>query len=280
MRALLAACVLSLAIGASSAASETSSQLTWMGRQWTITNGGIAGVAPGRLSNVYVDSNGYLHLLITRKGKGKKDTGAELLSNENLGFGTYQWEIQGHVDQMDPHTVLGLFPYGPDRGIGKEGVNEIDIEFSQWGGNLCGGACNADFTVYPALGHKRLGLTEDDFDVNLEGGELVTARLTWSSTSITETDMAGLQPLGTTQDVLHTWTFAPSEYLERIPQEPLPLAMNLWCFEKPAATNQAVIIRSFEYVPASASARRELATEGATRRTRARRPGPRRTGGG
>ena len=247
MKSLRIACGMSLVIGlALPAASPAGTQLSWKGHEWTVTNGGMAGVARGRPSNVYVDSNGYLHLMITKKRRSV--TAGELFSNDNMGFGTYQWEIQGAVDNMDPHAVLGLFPYGPEHGIGRDGENEIDIEFSRWGNTLCGGACNADFTVYPSSGHFAVGATEDDFNVNLSGGNLVTARLAWSSTSITETVMSGLQRLGTTQNVLQTWTFAPPDYLVRIPQQPVPVGMNLWCYKKRVASSQAVTVQSFQYV--------------------------------
>jgi hypothetical protein len=216
-----------------------------MGHEWTITNGGMAGVARGRPSNVSVDSSGYLHLLITKKHRSV--TAAELFSTDAMGFGTYQWEIEGPIDNMDPHAVLGLFPYGPQNGTGRDGENEIDVEFSKWGNTLCGGVCNADFTVYPSTGNFNTGPTEHDFNVNLSGGNQVTARITWSSTAITETVMAGFQPLGTTQNVLQTWTFAPPDYLVRIPQRAVPVGMNLWCFKKKVASSQAVTIQSFQY---------------------------------
>jgi hypothetical protein len=226
--------------------SHSTTQLNWMGHAWTLTNGGMAGVARGRPSNVYLDPSGYLHLTVTKKGRTV--TAGELFSNDKMGFGTYQWVVQGPVDNMDPHTVLGLFPYGPEDGVGRDGENEIDIEFSKWGNTLCGGACNADFTVYPSTGNFHAGSTEDDFNMNLNGGDVVTARMTWSSTSITETVMSGSQALGTTQDVLHTWTFAPSDNLVRIPQQPVPIGMNLWCFKKKAASGQSVVVRSFQYL--------------------------------
>ncbi len=244
---LLAAFVVILAGVVAPATSQAGKQLSWMGHDWTVTNGGMAGVARGRPSNVQLDSNGYLHLTITRRGRSV--TAGELFSKDKMGFGTYQWEIQGPLDNMDPHAVLGLFPYGPENGTGKDGENEIDIEFSKWGNTLCEDACNADFTVYPSSGNARAGSVEDDFDVNLAGGDLLTARMSWSSTSIVETVMSGLQPPDSNQDVLHTWTFAPSDYLRRIPQQPVLLGMNLWCFRKAVATSQSVILRSFQYLP-------------------------------
>ena len=131
--------------------SSAQSQIHWQGRDWKITNGRMAGVAPGDPRNVSVDADGFLHLSINKKAGTW--TAAELFTLDNLGFGTYQWLVQGDVWNMDPHTVLGLFPYGPTHGIGKDATNEIDIEFSQWN-KTC--VCNADFTVYPPV-HREHG---------------------------------------------------------------------------------------------------------------------------
>jgi hypothetical protein len=172
-----------------------------------------------------------------------------LFSADRLGFGTYQWQIEGHADDMDKSTVLGLFPYGPKAGIGTDAENEIDIEFSKWN-NTCNG-CNADFTFYPATGNKHLGPKEDNFKISLGGATLTTARFEWSSTRIVGTIMSGLQSIGTTANVLQTLTFAPADYTARIPQVPLPLGMNLWCFKTTPASDQEVVIRDFQYVPAA-----------------------------
>jgi hypothetical protein len=63
--------------------------------------------------------------------------------------------------------------------------------------------------------------------------------------------MSGLQSIGTTANVLQTLTFAPADYTARIPQVPLPLGMNLWCFKTTPASDQEVVIRDFQYVPAA-----------------------------
>jgi hypothetical protein len=223
----------------------SSNTLHWMGREWILTNGGMAGVVKGDPANVSLDSQGYLHLRIVNRDGNY--TAAEVFTTENLGFGTYQWQIEGSVDKMDPTTVLGLFNYGAKAGIGIDAENEIDIEFSQWN-KSCNG-CNADFTFYPATGNKSLGPMEDNFTYDPKGSTLTTARFEWSSTRIVATIMSGVQPLGTTANVLQTITFAPPDYSARIPQIPLPLAMNLWCFRATPATNQEVILRNFAFVP-------------------------------
>lgn len=230
------------------AAHFPASSFEWMGRTWTPSNGRIAGIVSANPANVSIDSNGYLHLRIVNRDGAY--TAAEVFTTGNLGFGTYQWQIEGAVDKFDPTTVLGLFNYGPKAGIGVDAENEIDIEFSQWN-NTCHG-CNADFTFYPATGNKSLGPMEDNFTYNPNGSTLTTARFEWSSTKIIGTIMSGLQPLGTTANVLQTLTFAPPDYTARIPQVPLPLAMNLWCFRATPTSNQEVILRNFQFQPQSA----------------------------
>jgi hypothetical protein len=219
--------------------------LHWMGREWKLTNGGMAGVVKGNPANISVDANGYLHLRIVKRVGSY--TASELFTQEKLGFGTYQWQIEGAVDKMDKTTVLGLFNYGAQAGIGVDAENEIDIEFSQWN-DTCHG-CNADFTFYPATGNKKLGPMEDNFTYNANGSTLTTARFEWSSTCIVATIMSGLQPIGTTANVLQTVAFAPPDYNARIPQVPLPVAMNLWCFHAAPATDQEVVVRDFQCVP-------------------------------
>jgi hypothetical protein len=225
-----------------SALASAQTQITWQGHTWNLTNGGMAGVAPGNPHNVSIDSNGYLHLKIMNFAG--RWTASELFTVDNLGFGTYQWVIQGDVWNMDPVTVLGLFPYGPANGIGKDGSNEIDVEFSQWAGT-CG--CNADFTIYPSVYHQGRSSYNRDFTVS-NGKSLTTARMVWSSKSVVFTLMSGDQPIGTTANVLQTATYTSSN-TTNIPQQPLPVGMNLWAYTADPATNQSVIIRSFQYVP-------------------------------
>ncbi len=218
--------------------------LTWKGHEWRVTNGGMAGVARGDSANVNIDGDGYLHLrIVNRKGKW---TASELFTTDNLGFGTYQWVVEGEVYDMDKSTVLGLFTYGPTHHIGVDGENEIDIEFSQWN-KTCGG-CNADFTVYPSTGNRKQGgksSWEDNFHVN--GETLTTARMQWSSGKLVFTIMKGFQPIGTTADVIKTETYSSNS--TNIPQEASPVGINLWCFQTTPSNNQSVIIRDFQFAP-------------------------------
>jgi hypothetical protein len=217
--------------------------VTWSGRAWKLTSGHMAGVAPGSPANVTIDAHGYLHLHIVRQDG--KWTAAELFTTEDLGFGTYQWIVQGNVYAMDPTTVLGLFTYGPTHHIGGDAEDEIDIEFSQWN-KTCHG-CNADFTVYPATGHrkpKEVSAWEDNFHVS--GGTLTTARMEWFPDHIVFTLMNGPQPIGKVTDMIKTETYTSGA--TNIPQVAAPVGINLWCFKQTPAQDQSVVIRDFEFV--------------------------------
>ncbi len=220
--------------------------IAWKGHSWNVTAGGMAGVAQGSLANVVIDNNGYLHLKITNNGGTW--TAAELFTTDRLGFGTYQWQIDGPIDRFDKQVVLGLFPYGPAAGIGGDGTNEIDIEYSFWGHAH---GVNGDWTNYPASGTT---VGEMSYKFSLNGGTLSTSRFIWNKTSIQDFLIDGFQPVGSTTDLIKSWTYAPNNPTVNIPQQALPLGMNLWCFEATPSDgkNVEVVIRDFQFVPEGA----------------------------
>jgi len=203
----------------------------------------MAGVAAGSPNNVSVDANGYLHLKITNNGGTW--TAAELFTSDRLGFGTYQWQIDGPIDRFDTNVVLGLFPYGPAQGIGGDGTNEIDIEYSTWGHPT---GDNGDWTDYPNSGST---IGETSYRFSLNGGTASTSRFIWSSTSIQNSLLSGYQPVGSNAGQINAWTYAPPNPAQNIPQQALPLGMNLWCFGGTPTNGQnvEVVIRDFQFVP-------------------------------
>jgi len=218
--------------------------ITWSGREWKVTSGSMAGVARGDPANIRIDDKGYLHLRIVQRDGNW--TASEVFSLDRYGFGTYQWIVEGKIYDMDKSTVLGLFPYGPVHHIGVDAENEIDIEFSKWN-NTCHG-CNADFTVYPSTGnHKPDGAStwEDNFHVS--GGAITTARIEWASEHIVFTLMNGAHAIGTTAEVIKTESYASDQ--KHIPQQAVPVGINLWCFRETPRRTQSVVIRSFQFAP-------------------------------
>jgi hypothetical protein len=238
--------VLSVAVMLSLAPPARGATITWRGHTWNVTNGGMAGVCQGNPANIAVDSSGYLHMKITNSGGTW--TAAEIFSTDKLGFGTYQWQIEGPTDKLDKNAVVGLFPYGPEAGLGQSGNNEIDIEFARWGNSAWP---NGNYTVWPPTGSTT---GEHTFDFSLNGGTLLTTRFVWSNTKIDFATLSGLVAVDGTSGLIDSWSFAPANPTTRITQEAMPLGMNLWCYDNPPSDGQNVeiVVRDFQFVPQGA----------------------------
>lgn len=237
----VAAAVLATSLG--HAGVTRAATISWKGHTWQLTSGGMAGVCQGDPQNVTVDADGYLHLRIVQSGGTW--TASELFTTDRLAFGTYQWQVDGAIDSYDKNVVLGLFPYGPAAGLGTDGTNEIDIEYSRWGQ---AGGPNGDWTDYPASGTT---IGEMSYTFSLGATTLSTSRFVWSSTSIASSLYSGLQAVGSSSGSINSWTYAPANPTTNIPQQALPLGMNLWCFDNPPSDGKSVeiVIRDFVYVP-------------------------------
>ena len=105
------------------------------GRKWDIKSNEYA-VGPGpnffskRYSDVWVDENGYLHLNIAyHDGKWYS---TEVISKDNLGYGTYAWTIQGDPHLFADNVVLGLFTWD-NNSFYTQANSEVDVELSYWG---------------------------------------------------------------------------------------------------------------------------------------------------
>jgi len=220
--------------------------ITWAGHTWNVTTGGMAGGNTGSAGNVAVDTNNWLHLKISQSAGAW--TCAELFSADNMGFGAYRWQVEGPVDKMDKNVVLGLFPYGPQGGVGADGTNEIDIEYARWGNAAWP---NGDYTVYPNSG-TTVGETTFNFSLN---GTYTTSSFVWTSSGIAFASQEGLRAAGDTAGTIKRWTYAPATPSVNIPQRAMPLGMNLWlcsgCGGSPSNGQPVeIIVRSFEFIPA------------------------------
>jgi len=240
-RSALALLTLAVLVGptAASAATVQFSGYTWEVRQ----GGGGPGPNSWDARNVWVDANGAMHLRVTQLDGHWAC--AEVTMTKSLGFGTYQWQVEGRPDQMDRNLVLGLFNYTtPD--IGPDGTNEIDIEFARWGNASWP---NGNWTIYPAVvGPKPLSTT---FEVALTSN-LSTHRFTWSSDRVRYASLNGLHDIGDNNGLFQKKTFSPASAQRRIPQNALPVHMNLWLFKGQAPSNGQsveIVLRSFKFVP-------------------------------
>ena len=197
--------------------------ITWQNHTWDVKSATGAGPGPNNwnLANAFVDTNGFLHLLITADTNSPNGFDcAEVSTSDNLGFGTYQWQTEARIDALDPWVVLGLFPYGPPA-LGPDGSNEIDIEYSRWG-NPAGTV--GGFTVYPNSGAT---IISHKFYFGLHG-TFTTSRFKWDNKGIQFWLMGGFQPIEKTNNVMATWSYTPTNHPVNIPKNAMPLHMNLW----------------------------------------------------
>lgn len=175
--------------------------------------------------NAWIDANGYLHLKISNSNGVW--SGAEITTPQALGFGTHQFKVIGHPDSLEKNVVFGFFPYTTPS-IGVDGTNEIDVEFGSWGNDEL---LRGHWAVWPAnAGNTK---TSYSFDMTPNTG-FSTHRFTWTSRQVSFRVLTGL----TDDDSgsYANWTFAPQDSLVRIPQNPLPLHLNMWLFNgKPPA---------------------------------------------
>lgn len=217
--------------------------LRFCGYDWEVRPAGSGGPGPNRWdpNNVWVDRFGNLHLKITKSGSEWHC--AELYTLQRFGFGRYQFQVIGRIDQLDPNVVFGIFDY-PTPNVGPDGTNEIDLEFARWG-NAAYPIGN--YTVYPAVyGYPNTSRT---FDFTLSG-DYTTHRFIRRRTQVSFQSLNGhrdndLYPIA-------WWTYSPRDFWRRIPQQAVPVHINLWLFGGQPPTNGReveIIVSRFSFTP-------------------------------
>lgn len=220
--------------------------IDFSGIKWNVRSGISSAPGPNNWSqnNVFVDELGKLHLKITYNYAAAKWECAEVSSVEFLGFGTYEWTIEGKIDQLNQDVVLGLFNYLSASRGGTKKAGEIDIEFSKWGIPTL--SKPGSFTVWPP-NNMKIKNWSTSFAVSSAQTELYTRHsFTWSSKSVSFLSTDGLgKPIASAN-------YSPSKSSLSIPQLPAPAIMNLWVFQGDSKTlpkDQAVeiIISKFDF---------------------------------
>jgi hypothetical protein len=96
--------------------------------------------------NVYTDRRGRLHMSVTPKNGRWRS--AEVVSKQSFGYGRYEFLLGTNPSILDKNIVFALFTW--DNNL-EPHYNEMDIEFSRWGGNSAG---NAQYVIH--TGHNEL----------------------------------------------------------------------------------------------------------------------------
>jgi len=221
------------------AKARASTTVQFSGYSWTIRNTGSASEGPGpnvfNGSNAWVDANGWLHLKITKNATTGKWNCAEIYSNQNFGYGTYQWQVEGAIGSFDKNIVLGLFNYS-----GNDGFDEMDIEFARWGNNAWP---NLNYTVWPAAGGSNNWSYTQNFSLN---GTYTTHRFKRSASSVVFKSLGGFYNYDTNLFASATCS-SPASSISTLG---MPIHMNLWLFDGHAPSDGKeveVIIHSFTY---------------------------------
>jgi len=91
--------------------------------------------------NVWVDSAGHLHLLLTeRDGRW---TSADVRLTRSLGYGTYSFDVRD-TSQLDPSAAFSMYTFDP---LGSDqNFRELTVDVSHWGDP---GTMNGQFVVQP-----------------------------------------------------------------------------------------------------------------------------------
>jgi hypothetical protein len=131
-----------LALRSVASARQTRKSFDFSGYAWIARDsGGLAAPPKDNVfssANVGPDSNGLLRLKLAQSSTGSWSS-AETFTSEELGYGTYTFELASAIDALDLNAVASVFTYENDD-------RENDIEFSRW---LSSGHTNQQFVVQP-----------------------------------------------------------------------------------------------------------------------------------
>jgi hypothetical protein len=181
-------------------------------------------------NSVWIDAEDRLHLRLTHDDVGRWYA-SEVVLQDSLGYGTYQFIVDSPVDSLDPNVILGLFTWSDDP---AQNHREMDIEFGRWGNPA---APSGQYSVQP---HEAAG-NEMWFDPP-RGAARTTHILNW------RTDRAAFSSLDD-RDV-----FAAHVFEQGIPQPGgEQVRMNLWLDAGRAPTDgreAEVVIQAFRFSPA------------------------------
>jgi beta-glucanase (GH16 family) len=195
----------------------SATEIDWSGIKWQVRTGTGNPCASGiwNEKGVWVDSNGWLHLKITKLPSGEFAC-AEINSIKRLGFGEYVVDVEGPIGAIDKNVVLGIFMY-PPKDVGPDGTNEIDIEIARWGRS------DAPQVNYAAWfrSHKGNRHTEVYVPDQLNSASF---RMLWQQGQVRwESSFPGAKPV---------------IFKDDIADQPQTLSINLWLFKSLQPSNR------------------------------------------
>lgn len=216
--------------------------LSFSGYDWWVKDSaGPVGPGPNYFSaatnNVWVDTNGWLHLRITNRTNSWQC--AEIVSARTFGAGSYRFELNSAADNLNPNVTLGLFTWSDDPAYT---FREIDVECARWGN--AADLNNSQFVVQPWEASNHLvryrvpaGMTNS------------THLFVWETNQISFQSQTGAYSAFAT-NVISSYLFANAAAVPQSGDENVRL--NLWLINgNPPSDNNEVefVIKSFNFVP-------------------------------
>jgi hypothetical protein len=221
-------------------------QVNWAGYGWWVKTAGASGdefpdaTGPGgnnyseSTNNIWVDSQGNLHLAITHSGGWQC---AQIWCDQSLGYGQYSCTLNCAVSNLDPNVVFSMFTWSDDEDYADR---EIDIEVSYWTGTY-GTYTNEDYAIDGTGQVLRFGMPLTTTNS--------TQTFVWTPTNIAFQTLNGnYTPSPVSSNILETWTNA----VQPIPPEGgEEVTMILWLKAIPPAYGQPVEVSlsRFQYDP-------------------------------
>lgn len=189
--------------------------IEFSGYHWIGKHGGEERRGPGpnyfssSPENVWVDSQGQLHLKVTHHND--RWYCAEVSLEDPLGYGTYEFFVNRRFDQLDPYVVVGLFLYRDD-------THEIDVELGRWGKRY---GDNLQYVLQP--GHFPDHIHRYEAKLN---GDYTSHRIVWGKDSVSFRSLHGHYAGEThlNHHLITQWTFGKAYHTPTTER----VHMNLW----------------------------------------------------
>jgi hypothetical protein len=210
---------------------------------WVKASPDLLGPGPNHFSdstnNVWLDALGQLHLRITNRSNQWQC--AEVVSKRTFGYGSYRFELNAPVNDINPSVVLGMFTWSDDPAYTHR---EIDIECGRWADP--DDVNNAQYVVQPWdwPGHLvryavPAGLTN------------TTHWFTWETNRVSYQSQRGsYSPAPAPTNIISAWAFTKVTDVPRTGDENVRL--NFWLINGNPPTNSQeaeFVIKSFNFAP-------------------------------